>query len=204
MNKKVKKILWIVGLVLALALIGVWIYFGTASPDKYSYEGYIVATRKSGGDTVITTISGDTKNEFTLKWYTKKNFSGTLNELKEGAFIKLNTTGKGSSNIRNFSAYEGFSMEGKVVYFEGKAEPYILTIGKTVKYYMLYAMIPSQDVDYQLETGTQIKAYYQYPLNASTEKVVVDVIEKTSDILSPLTEEEIAYIGRMGFKVAGK
>lgn len=202
MNSKVKKILWISGLVLALILIGIWIYFGTPSSDKYSYEGYIVAMRKAGGNTVITTVNGAEKNEFSLKWYTKKNFSGELTELKEGAFIKLNTTGKNSKNIRNFSAYEGFSMEGKIVYLEGETDPYILTFGKTVKYYVLYALIPSQDIKYQFETGTQVKAYYQYPLNANTKKVVVDVIETTTDALSPLTEDEFAYIERMGFKVA--
>lgn len=204
MSNKTKKILWIGGLVLGLILVGIWIYIRTPSTDKYSYEGYIVAINKTGGDTVITTVSGDKKDEFTLNWYTKKHFSGELTELKEDTFIKINTTSKNSKNIRNFSAYEGYSMNGKIVFVEGRTEPFILTIRKDINYFALYELIPSQDIDYQFKAGTQVKAYYQYPLYASTKKVVVDVIETTTDALSPLTEEEIAFIGRMGYKVAGK
>ena len=125
-----------------------------------------------------------------------------LTELKEEVFIRLNTTRNSDSKIKDFSAYEGFSMEGKIVYMEGCSEPFILTIDDYYDYYMLYSLISSQDIQYPLQTGTQVKVYYQYPLNASTKTFVVDVIDITSDILSAPTEKEIAYFGRQGYTVA--
>ena len=204
MVEKIKKIVIFGVLPLLLILLAVWAFCETAGSDSYNYQGYIIAMRESEKGTVITTLSGDVESEFTVKRTTKKRFSGELQELKEGAFIKLSTTAHSNTNIKRFSAYEGFSMEGKIVYMENLASPFILTIGDTVKYYMLYSLIPSQDITYPLETGTQVKVYYQYPLNASTKTVVVDAIKPTTDVLSELTEEEIAYIGRQGYTVASK
>ena len=160
--------------------------------------------RETDEGTVLTTISGEKKFEFTLKWYTKERFSGELTELKEGAFIKLNTTRNSDTNIKNFSAFEGFSMEGKIVFMENMDSPFILTVDKKFNYYMLYSLIFAEDMTYPLQTGTQVKVYYQYPLNASTKTFVADVIEPTTDILSELTEEEIAYLGRQGYTVKSK
>ena len=87
---------------------------------------------------------------------------------------------------------------------EGLSSPFILTFDKSINYNMLYALISSQDIEYPLQTGSQVKVYYQYPLNASTKTIVVDVISPTSDILSEVTECEIAYIGRQGYTVASK
>lgn len=204
MIDKIRKIVTFGVLPLLLVLLAVWAFCETAGSDNYNYQGYIVAMRESDEGTVITTLSGDIESEFTVRRTTKKQFSGELTELKVGTFIKLSTTRNSSTNIKKFSAYEGFSMEGKIVYMENLSSPFILTIGDTVKYYMLYSLIPSQDIAYPLETGTQVKVYYQYPLNASTKTVVVDAIKPTTDVLSELTQEEIAYIGRQGYTVASK
>lgn len=202
--EKLKKIITFGVLPLLVVLLAVWAFLGTSGSDSYNYQGYIIAMRDTDDGTVLTTISGDKKSEFTLKWYTKEKFSGELTELKEGAFIKLSTTKNSDTNIKKFSAFEGFSMEGKIVFMENLSSPFILTIDKKLNYYMLYSLIFAEDMTYPLQTGTQVKIYYQYPLNASTKTFVADVIEPTTDVLSELTEEEIAYIGRMGYTVASK
>lgn len=200
MNKK--KLLWLAILPLMLVIIAVWGYFETAGSDSYNYQGYIVAMRQSNDGTVLTTVNEEGRAEFTVKWYTRKKFSGELTELTEGAFIKLSTTDDDSANIKKFSAYNGFSLEGKIVFMENLDSPFILTFDKAINYNMLYSLISAQNITHSLQTGTQVKVYYQYPLNASTKTIVVDVIEPTSDILNPLTEKEIAYIGRQGYTVA--
>ena len=202
--EKIKKIVIFGVLPLLVVLLAVWAFCETSGSDSYNYQGYIVAMRESDSGKVITTVSGDKKSEFTLKWFTKEKFSGELTELKEGAFIKLSTTRKSDTDIKKFSAFEGFSMEGKIVFMENLDSPFILTIDKNLNYYMLYSLIFAEDINYTLETGTQVKVYYQYPLNASTKTFVADVIEPTTDVLSELTEAEIAYIGRQGYTVASK
>ena len=202
--EKIKKIVIFGVLPLLVVLLAVWAFCETSGSDSYNYQGYIVAMRESDSGKVITTVSGDKKSEFTLKWFTKEKFSGELTELKEGAFIKLSTTRKSDTDIKKFSAFEGFSMEGKIVFMENLDSPFILTIDKKFNYYMLYSLIFAEDINYSLQTGTQVKVYYQYPLNASTKTFVADVIEPTTDVLSELTEEEIAYIGRQGYTVASK
>lgn len=198
----IKKILWLAILPLMLVLVLVWSYCETAGSDSYNYQGYIIAMRESSDGTVLTTINGDKKAEFTLKWYTRKQFQGELTELKEGSFIKLSTTDDDSTNIKKFSAYEGYSMEGKIVFMENLSSPFILSVDNNYSYYMLYSLISVEDIAYPLQTGTQVKVYYQYPINASTKTIVVDVIAPTTDALSALTEKEIAYIGRQGYTVA--
>ena len=200
----VKKIVTFGVLPLLVVLLAVWAFTATAGSGEYSYQGYIVAMRESDDGTVITTLSGDQESEFIVKRNTKKIFSGDLKELKVGAFIKLSTTRNSDTKIKRFSAYDGFSMEGKIVFLEGQEAPFILTTESKLNYQMLYSLISSQDIKYTFQTGTQVKAYYQYPLNASTKTVVVDVIQTTTDILSPLTDEEITFIDRMGYKVSTK
>ena len=202
--EKIKKIVIFGVLPLLVVLLAVWAFCETSGSDSYNYQGYIVAMRESDSGKVITTVSGDKKSEFTLKWFTKEKFSGELTELKEGAFIKLSTTRKSDTDIKKFSAFEGFSMEGKIVFMENLDSPFILTIDKKFNYYMLYSLIFAEDINYSLQTGTQVKVYYQYPLNASTKTFVADVVESTTDVLSELTEAEIAYIGRQGYTVASK
>ena len=197
-----KRIIWISVSALLLVAIGILIFVLTAKPKTYSYKGHIIAVRDSDDGKVITTLYGNKQSEFTIKWYTKKAFEGGLTELKEGAFIKLNTTKKSETNVKNFLAYEGFSMTGTIVYLEGETKPYILTFGTVVNYYSLYALIPSDDTDYNLETGMQVKIYYQYELNASTEQIVVDAITPTSEDIATFTEEEMNFIQRKGYAIA--
>jgi len=200
--EKFKKIITFGLLPLLIVLLAVWAFSQSSDFDSYSYQGYVTAIRETENGTVITTVSGDKTAEFNLKWYTREKFSGELTELKENAFIRLSTTRNSDTIVKRFSAYEGFTMEGKIVFMEGHSEPFILTIDNSYNYYMLYSLISSQDIQYPLQTGTQVKVYYQYPLNASTKTFVVDVIDITSDILSVPTEKEIAYFGRQGYTVA--
>lgn len=203
MIKKLKKIVVYGVLPLLVVLLAVWAFYETSGSDSYSYQGYIIAMKDSEDGKVLTTISGDKTSEFVIKWYTKKTFNGALQELKEGVCIKLNTTGRSNRNIKEFSAYEGFTMEGKIVFMEGHTSPFILTRSKTVNTYMVYSLISSQDITYPVSTGSQVTVYYQYPINASTKSIVVDVVQPVTDILSPLTEEETRFITRQGYTVAG-
>lgn len=196
MKKLSKNWGWIAAVLLLVAL-AVWAFSETAGSESYNYQGYVIDIQ---GNT-ITTLSGDMESKFTVKWYTKKKFNGELTEISVGDCIKLSTRGN-SGSIQKFSVYEGFSMEGKIVFMENHDNPFILTINKSFNYYMLYSLISAQDITYPLQTGTQVKIYYQYPLNASTKAIVVDVIEPTTDILWELTEDEIAYIGRQGYTIA--
>lgn len=200
--EKFKKIITFGVLPLLVILLAVWAFCETAGSDSYAYQGYIVGIRNTTDGTVIETLMGEKTSEFILTKFTKEHFEGELKELKEGAFIRLSTTRNSDRNIKKFSAFEGYSMEGKIVFMENMDSPFILTVDKQLNYYMLYSLISAQDITYSLQTGTQVKVYYQYPLNASTKTVVVDVIEPTTDILSALTEKEIAYIGRQGYTVA--
>lgn len=199
--EKIKKIVIFGILPLLVVLLAVWAFCETAGSDSYNYQGYIVAIRETDDGIVLTTVNGDKKSEFTVKWYTRKQFHGELTELTEGAFIKLSTSNN-SANIKNFSAYNGFSMAGKIVFMENLSSPFILSVDNAYHYNMLYSLIPAEELSYPLQTGTQVRVYYQYPINASTKTIVVDVIEPTSDVISELTEAEIAFIGRQGYAVA--
>lgn len=189
---------------LLLILLAVWAFCGTAGSDSYHHQGYIVDMRDSEDGTVITTLSGDKTAEFTLKWYTRKKFSGELTALKEGAFIKLSTTRNSDSNIKKFSAYNGFSMEGKIVFVEEVNSPFLLTVSQLTNSRSLYSLISSQEISYPLQTGTQVKVYHQYPLNAGNVTVVVDAVQPLTDVLSELTEEDLAYIELLRYTVASK
>ena len=199
-----KKIVLYVILPLLLLLLIVWAWCETAGSDSYNYQGYIVGMRDSEDGTVITTICGDKTAEFTLKWYTQKKFSGELTALNEGAFIKLSTTRNSNSNVKKFSAYNGFSMEGKIVFVEEVNSPFLLTTSQLTGSRYLYSLVSSQETSYPLQTGTQVKVYHQYPLNPGNATVVVDALQPLSDILSELTEEELAYMEQLRYTVAGK
>ena len=200
----IKKIVLFGVLPLLLILFSVWAFCETAGSDSYEYQGYITAIRNTDDGTVIETIIGDKTSEFTLTRFTRKHFEGELTELKEDVFIRLSTTSNSDTNIKKFSAFEAYSMEGKIVFMEGLNSPFILTLDEEINYYMLYSLISSQDISYPLQTGTQVKIYYQYPINASTKTIVTDVIAITGDTLDKPTEKEIAYIGRQGYTVASE
>ena len=204
MGEKTKKYILVGILLLAFVLLGVWAFSNTAGSEDYAYQGYIIAMRKSDKDTVITTLFGDKKSEFTITNSTKEIFNGELKELKTGAFIRLDTTRGSDTKVKRFTAYDAYHMDGKIVFMENQETPFILTFDQSLNYYMLYSLISSQDIDYGLQTGTQVRVFYQYPLNISSTAVVVDVIETTTDVLSEPTEKEISYIQRQGYKVEGK
>ena len=196
MQKLLKNWGWIAA-VLLLAALAVWAFSETKGSDSYNYQGYVIDIQGN----IITTLSGDTESQFAVKWYTKKTFNEDKTEISVGDCIKLSTLGS-NGNIQKFSVYEGFSMEGKIVFMENQETPFILTVDKSFNYYMLYSLISAQDITYPLQTGTQVKIYYQYPLNASSKTVVADVVTPTTDLLWDLTEDEIAYIGRQGYTIA--
>ncbi len=197
----IKKIVLFGILPLLIILLAVWGYCETAHSDSYDYQGYITAIRNTSDGTVITTISGETTSEFTLQRYTREKFNGELTSLQEGAHIKLSTT-RHSTNIKKFSAYTGFSLEGKIVFMDNLESPFLLTRDEVTQVYRLHCLITHYDVTLPLTSGSQVRIYYQYPIGINSPSVVVDVIEQTSDLLDLPTDEEIAYITERGYTLA--
>lgn len=204
MIEKLKKIINFGVLPLLLVLLAVWAFTGTAGSKSYDYQGYIIAVRDSEEGQVITTLCGDKEAEFTIKWHTRKKFSGEIDSLEEGAFIRLSTTRKDDTIVKKFSAYDGFYLEGKIVFMKDLSSPFILTQSSASKAYSLYSLISSQDYTYPLETGTQVKVYFQYPLYSGNPTIVIDAIEPVTDVLSELTEKELAFITMLRYEVADK
>lgn len=200
--EKFKKYLPLLVLVVVAIALLVWTSIETGGSDSYNYEGYIIDIRETDEGTVLTTLSGHTQSEFVVKWNTRAKYNGDIKELRIGDCIKLSTAKNSDRNIKKFSVYSGFSLEGKIVYTEGQASPFLLTTSATTKAYRLYSLIATQDTAAIPQAGTQTKIYFQYPINAATTSIVVDIIQPVSDIPSPLTEAEIAYIKLMGYTVS--
>lgn len=198
--EKFKKFIPLLILVIAALGILVWACLQTEGSENYNYEGYIIGIRESEEGTVLTTLSGNTQSEFVVKRNTKEKFNGEVKELRVGDCILLTTKKNSDRDIQRFSVYSGFSMEGKIVNVEGQDTPFLLT--PYYASYRLYSLIPAQDSISLPKTGTEVKIYYQYPINAATVSIVVDIIQPTSDIVSPLTEPEATYMTNQGYTVS--
>lgn len=188
-------------LLFAVALLLIWGLSETSGSDHYDYQGYVVAVETINGDTVITTISGNSLSAFKVKWYTRQKFQGGITALKEGSFIRLSTTAGSDTNLKKFSAYEGYSMEGKLVYLNEVDGPFLLTSNDSKTTFRLYSLISARDNITYAEIGSTVKVYYQYPLTGANVTIVVDVVEVTSDIIEEFTEAEIGYIAAQGYTV---
>ena len=198
--KKFKKFLPLVILVIAALGILVWSCLQTEGSESYDYEGYIVGINETKEGTVLTTLQGNTQSEFVVKGNTKEKFNGDVKELRVGDCIKLTTKKNSDRDIQRFSVYSGFSMEGKIVNVDGHDTPFLL-----IPYYAsyrLYSLIPAQDLATFPQTGATVKIYYQYPINAATVSIVVDIIQPTSDTVSPLTDAEASFIQNQGYTIS--
>ena len=198
--EKFKKFIPLLILVVVALILLVWACLETAGSESYNYEGYIIDIRETDEGTVLTTLSGNTQSEFVVKRSTKEKYNGEVNELRVGDCIKLSTTKRSDRDIQKFSAYSGFAMEGKIVNVVGQDTPLLLT--PYYASYRLYSLIPAQDLAAFPQTGTTVKIYYQYPINAATVSIVVDIVLPTSDTVSPLTEAEASYISGQGYTVS--
>ena len=197
--KKFKKFLPLLILVIVALGILVWACLQTEGSESYNYEGYIVGISETKEGTVLTTLQGNTQSEFVVKRNTKEKFNGDVKELRVGDCIKLTTRKNSDRDIERFSVYSGFSMEGKIVNVEGQDTPFLLT--PYYASYKIYSLIPAQELTSFPQTGTTVKIYYQYPINAATVSIVADIIQPTSDIVSPLTDAEASYIANQGYTV---
>ncbi len=195
--KKFKKFLPLLILVVVAVGLLVWSSLQTKGSESYNYTGYIIGINETSEGTVLTTLSGNTQSEFVVKGNTKEKFNGDVQELRVGDCIKLTTKKNSDRDIQRFSVYSGFSMEGKLVNVEGQDTPFLLT--PYYASYRLYSLIPAQELASFPQTGTTVKIYYQYPINAATVSIVTDIIQPTSDIVSPLTEEEASFLTSQGY-----
>lgn len=198
--KKFKKFLPLLLLTIAALGLLIWSCLQTEGSESYNYEGYIVGINETKEGTVLTTLNGNTQSEFVVKGNTKEKFNGDLKELRVGDCIKLTTKKNSDRDIQRFSVYSGFSMEGKIVNVEGQDTPFLLT--PYYASYRIYSLIPAQELASFPKTGTTVKIYYQYPINAATVNIVADIIQPISDIVSPLTDAEAAYMSNQGYTVS--
>ena len=198
--EKFKKFIPLLILVIAALGLLIWACLQTEGSENYNYEGYIIGIRESEEGTVLTPLSGNTQSEFVVKRNTKEKFNGEVKELRVGDCILLTTKKNSDRDIQRFSVYSGFSMEGKIVNVEGQDTPFLLT--PYYASYRLYSLIPAQELVSFPETGTTVKIYYQYPINAATVSIVADIIQPTSNIVSPLTDAESSYMVNQGYTVS--
>ena len=202
--KKFKKFLPLLILVLAAAVILVWSCLKTEEDTgiAYEHEGYIMGIHNTSEGTLLTLQNGNTKSEFLMTAATDETFNGEITQLQEGNYIKLNTTKNSDRNIKEFSAYSAFNMAGKIFYADNGDGPYLLI--PAYGSYRVFALIPAQDSITVPQTGTEVKVYYQYPMNASTVNLVVDIIAPTSDAVTSLTEDEVDYITDKGYLISSE
>ena len=96
--KTSKKIMIGVGVFLLLLLI-TWGICETAGSEYYNYKGYVVDIVEENGDTVITTLWGNTESRFTLKWYSREKYKKDSKDIGIGDLVMLSTTHFSNTNI---------------------------------------------------------------------------------------------------------
>ena len=196
----IKKGLYLACFIL-LMIVAIWWICGAGSED-YTCKGYVTQVNKTKTGTVITVLSGEKESEFTIKWYTRKKVNGELKPIEAGNCILLSTTKNSDTNIKKFSAYEGYQMSGKLVYAETLSTPFLLTRNEFTKALRLYSIISAEEDGMPMENGTPITIYYQYPINAGNTTIVVDIVQQTSDTAEAFTEAELTYIATSGYTLA--
>ena len=187
-------------ILLVIAALAILILTGNKDEEviNYGYEGYIIGMQNTQEGTVLTTLNGNTKSEFVVKRNTKATYNGTITDLQEGDYIKLNTTKNSDRDIKEFSAYSAFATEGKVFFAEGYETPLLLT--PYYASYRVFSLIFASDSTAAPTTGTPVKVYYQYPINAATVTIVADGILATSES-AELSAEEIAFLQKQAYTV---
>ncbi len=203
MNKQ--KALW-AGVGLLLVVLAIWFIFANSGSNSYHYQGYVVAVREDGKDTVLTTINGNKLSEFTVKWYTREKYNEHTEAVQVGDHIKLSTTGSSTKNLKKFSVYTGYSIEGKIFYVKDISSPMLLVQSDATKAYYVYTLIADDVLDgggeyAKLPIGSQVKVYYSYPLMGGNNTIVTTAIQSISDTPAPLTEEELAHLTYLGYSL---
>ena len=199
--KKFKKFIPLLILIVAALSILVWGCLETEGTESYNYEGYIIDIQETKEGTVLTTQNGNIQSEFVVKRNTKEKYNGEVTQLRVGDCIKLNTTKRSDRDIAEFSVYSGFNMTGKIFYTEGSDAPYLIT--PQYSYYRIFALILAKDSISVPQAGTEVKVYFQYPMNAATVNLVVDIIAPTSENATSLSQEEIEYLTDKGYLLTG-
>lgn len=196
--KKFKKFIPLILLVVAALVILALTGNKTEKTVEYEYEGYIIGIQETDEGTLLTTLRGDTQADFVVKKNTEKTYNGTITDLQKGDYIKLNTTRSSDHDIKEFSAYSAFGTEGTVFYAEGYTTPFLLT--PYYASYRIFNLIFVQDPTSALPTGTQVKIYCQYPINAATTSIVTDGILTTGEA-AELSAEEREYIEKQEYTI---
>ena len=79
------------------------------------------------GETKIVTLSGDVESHFVIKEKTKISAPAEV-PFNIGGYIMLNTTGTSDGNVKECKVVPGRMNEGRLVYVEGNATPFLLSI----------------------------------------------------------------------------
>lgn len=199
-----KKILIGVGAVFLLLLITLFIC-ETAGSDYYNYRGYVTDIAEENGDTVITTILGNTESRFALKWYSRDKYKKENKDIEVGDYVMLSTTHYSNTNIKKISVDHGYSTEGKLVWIkEFSDRPFILATDPTTKLaYFFDFNIDNDASNFEgLKTGDLVRIYHQYPISSNAIAVIGGGVKLISDSSNGgLTEEDITFVESKGYTV---
>ena len=201
---KIKKIMIGVGVFLLLLLI-TWGVCETAGSDYYNYKGHVVDIAKENGDTVITTLCGNTESRFVLKWYSREKYKKDTKDIQIGDYIMLSTTQYSNTNIKKMSVDYGYSTDGKLVWInEFTDRAYILATEPTTNLLYFFDFNIENDISNfdGLKTGDMVRVYHHYPIQTTTITTIGNGVKLISDNSNEgLTEEEIKFIEEKGYTV---
>ncbi len=188
--------------VLCLILIVVWAASRDATDAQYDAQGYITNIQQINGNTEITILSGSDTAIFYVKWHTKKDFKGDIADFQEGAYIRLNTTRRSDTVIKECTVFSGYTLDGKLVRVKESPYPFILSTSNPLNDFRLYGlMYAGQDIP-RIKNGSEILIYFQYPLISGNYNIVADSILPTGDDGESFTAEEIAFIRSWGYTLS--
>lgn len=188
--------------VLCLILIIVWAASRDTESAQYDAQGYITSLQENDGATEITVLSGSDSATYSVKWFTKKDFRGEVQELQVGAFIRLNTTSRSDTTVKKCTVYSGYTLDGKLVRVKESPYPFILSTSNPLNDFRLYGLMYSGQDMPRIENGSEIMIYFQYPLISGNYNIVADSILPTGSAPGSFTDEEIAFIRSWGYTLS--
>ncbi len=191
--------------VLTLAALGIYAISGS---EYYNYEGHIVDIREENGNTVITTLNGNKRSDFTIKWYTKKKMETSNNKLEIGDFVRLTTTHFSNINIKKIRVSDGYIHEGKLVYFNEADGAFLLYELPETQTKHLFHLVSFENRAINGNLGEKIRVYRSFglpdivPPSSEDLSLLVNCTEKIADADTPAFDEsELALISSFQYTI---
>ena len=183
-----------------------WGISETVGSEYYNYAGHIVDIREENGNTVITTLSGDKRFDFTIKWYTKKKMETSNNKLEIGDLVLLTTTHFSDTNIKKMRITDGYIHEGKLVYFNEVDGAFLLYENPETQTKHLFHLVSFENRAINGHFGEKIRIYRSFglphivPPISEDLSLLINCTEKIADADTPaFDEKELALIESMHY-----